>query len=233
MFTPTDTVTTITTGLSSPKAIAFTPSGSLVYVLCNSQLLTMPVGDSTTSVQAGNGSYAFADGQGTAAMFNAARGLVVHPVTGVAYITDQGNHRIRVCTPQGLVSTLAGGAFGNVDGDASSARFNNPFGIVMDSTSMYLYVTCLRSNNLRQVTVSTGYTITIAGSGIAASIDGQGLGASFYAPSYVCYWVVLNIANLHGFCNTVSLLIFPRSDTRIVSLVIGSSNMFRVKLYKI
>ena len=106
-----DTVTTLASGLDGAESIAFTPSGSLVYVLTNFQLLTMSVGG-TPLVLAGQTGSGFAEGQGTTAMFNYARELAVHPVSGIIYITDQGNHRIRACSPTGLVSTLAGTGVG-------------------------------------------------------------------------------------------------------------------------
>lgn len=181
-----DTVTTLTSGLFNPNAIAFTPSGSLTYVLTDYQLLTMAMGGGSTMVLAGSGVFGFADGQGIAAMFSMATGLAVHPVTGVIYITDYNNNRIRACTPSGLVSTLVGsGVDGNVDGTSSTATFSSPVGILMDPTSSYLYVTCYFGHTIRQVNVLSGYTITVAGSGIALSNDGIGLNASFTGPRYV------------------------------------------------
>ena len=193
----TDTVSTMATGLDMPNAIAFTPSGLTAYVLTDTQVLTVSVGGGATSVLAGrSGVNSFANGLGTSAIFNTANGLVVHSGTGVMYITDLNNNRIRACTALGLVSTLAGSdTAGNTDGAGSTATFNEPFGIVMDSNQQYLYVTCFFGNTLRRVEVTTGLTATIAGSKTAASTDGTGLLASFNAPTYVAimtivyYWV--------------------------------------------
>ena len=153
----------------SISAVAFAPSGLLVYVLTNSQILTVPVWGNATLALAGLASISgscsgcgFADGQGTAARFSNASGLVVHPVTGVVYIADSDNFRIRTCTATGLVATLAGsGTIGNVDGAASTATFNGPFGIVMDSANQYIYVTCKSGGTLRQVDVTAGFTTTL------------------------------------------------------------------------
>ena len=180
----TDTVTTMTTGLTYPWTIAFTQSGSLTYVLTDTQLFTMSQGGAT-SVLAGSGGTGFADGQGTAARIWGARGLVIHPMSGIIYIADGANHRIRTCTPLGLVGTLAGtGTPSNVDGAFYASTFNWPFGILMDPTFMYLYVTCFYGNTLRQVVVLSGFTTSLAGSGASSSVDGQGLLASFYNPAY-------------------------------------------------
>ena len=100
-------------------------------------------------------------------------------------MTDYDNNRIRTCTSLGLVSTLAGtGSSGNVDGAASTATFAGPWGIVMDSFYQFLYVTCYVSHTLRQVGVTTGFTITLAGSGVSGRVDGTGLFASFNQPAY-------------------------------------------------
>ena len=155
-----DTVTTLTSGISSPTAIGFTPSGSLTYVLTSYQILTMPIIGSSTTILAGSAS-GFADGPGNVATFNGATDLVVHPGTGVMYITDQYNNRIRTCTPSGRVNTLTGSAIvGNVDGPSNVASFNQPFGIVMDPSNTNLYVTCYGANTLRQVVISTAVTTT-------------------------------------------------------------------------
>ena len=183
----TDNVNTLATGQDFPRAIGFTPSGSLVYFLTTKQLWSMPTGGGAVSILAGHSWSGFKDANGTVALFRDPSGLVVHPVTGVAYITDSGNHRIRTCTPDGQVSTLAGnGTIGNIDGAAFLATFNYPWGIVMDPTNQYLYVVCYNANTLRQVSVNTGRTTTIAGSGAPLSIDGTGLVASFIKPMYVC-----------------------------------------------
>ena len=180
----TDTVTTMATGISGPNAIAFTPSVSLTYVLTDSKLYTVTAGGAKTWV-AGSGLWGFANGQGKSATFAFPSGMSVHPVTGVIYIADTQNNRIRTCTSLFLVGTLAGtGISGNVDGGSASTTFNRPFGIVMDQTYTYLYVTCKNGNTLRQVAVSTGYTTTIAGSGASTSIDGMGLEATFNHPAY-------------------------------------------------
>ena len=108
----------------------------------------------------------FADGQGTAAMFHWPTGFVVHAVLWVIYIADRANNRIRTCTSSGNVGTLTGSSTtGNVDGSSSIATFSWPWGIVIDSTSKFLYVTCFGGHTLRQVVISTVTTTTIVGSG--------------------------------------------------------------------
>ncbi|KRB79180.1 hypothetical protein ASE07_05765 [Noviherbaspirillum sp. Root189] len=57
-----------------------------------------------------------ADGNGTAARFNAPRGITIDPA-GNLYVADTNNHTIRKITPAGAVSTIAGKA-----GEAGTAN---------------------------------------------------------------------------------------------------------------
>ena len=86
-------------------------------------------------------------------------GVVLHPVTGNLYFVDEANHRVRMCTPQGVVSTLAGsGLSGRVDGDGATARFSTPTALVLDTAGQNLYVTCFGatgSGSIRQVHIHT------------------------------------------------------------------------------
>src|SRR5438874_853674 len=81
-----------------------------------------------------------ADGTGSAARFSYPNGLAVDSV-GNVYVADYGNNTIRKVTPGGVVTTLAGLAQpdangnpmdGSVDGMGSSARFAGPSGVAVD-----------------------------------------------------------------------------------------------------
>ena len=59
----------------------------------------------------------------------------------------------------GAVTTLAGDGLGNSgssDGQGTSAQFNGPYGLTLDSTGTYLYVADLHNNVIRKVTTSGG-----------------------------------------------------------------------------
>lgn len=73
-----------------------------------------------------------ADGAGTAARFNRPESVGVD-ANGNVYVADTGNHTIRLITPAGVVSTLAGqsGTPGYADGPAASARFDSPNGLIV------------------------------------------------------------------------------------------------------
>ena len=104
---------------------------------------------------------------------------------GIVYVVDWGNDRIRKVMPDGSVSTLAGGG-GNAnvsyaDGQGTNAAFSRPFGIVIDPTGNFLYVS-ESGQRIRKITTG-GLVSTVAGSGIAGYSDGQGTFASFSGPS--------------------------------------------------
>lgn len=133
------------------------------------------------STLAGRGNQGSSDGQGTAASFYYPEGLAVDSA-GNVFVADFYNHKIRKITASGLVSTLAGsGSLGSSDGIGSEASFNYPCGLCIDASGT-LYVADQRSNKIRKVTTG-GVVTTIAGSGVAASVDGPALQASLNYPS--------------------------------------------------
>jgi sugar lactone lactonase YvrE len=85
-----------------------------------------------TSTLAGSGTGGYLDGTGTAAQFNGLEGVACD-ADGNVYVADQKNNRIRMVTPSGIVTTVAGnGTAGFADGAGASAEFNAPFGVVVD-----------------------------------------------------------------------------------------------------
>ncbi|TZF86380.1 T9SS type A sorting domain-containing protein (plasmid) [Pedobacter sp. BS3] len=134
-----------------------------------------------TSTFAGSGSYGFADGVGTTAKFKTPYGMVADN-TGNIYVADRYNHRIRKITPAGVVSTFAGsGVAGSADGTGTGASFNEPAGIVIDSSGT-LYISDMRNHTIRKITPA-GVVSTLAGTvGTAGFADGTGSAAKFNYP---------------------------------------------------
>jgi hypothetical protein len=116
------------------------------------RLVTYPGGVVTTL--AGSGSNAFADGTGSAASFHTLSGLTVIPSTGVAIVCDSANNRLRIVTPAGVVTTLAGSNTASfADGTGSAARFNSPQGVGINPYTELLFVGDGDNNRIRQVTL--------------------------------------------------------------------------------
>ncbi|MFA6506699.1 MAG: hypothetical protein WCT14_11395 [Treponemataceae bacterium] len=130
------------------------------------------------------GSYnvaATTDGTGSGARFASPRTVIYDG--GVLYIAQHSDHTIRTMSTSGYaVSTLVGGGAGWADGVRATARFYTPTGFAISSGTLYVME---ESNyDIRAVTVSSGYTTTVAGShGLASYSDGTGVGAVFNAPA--------------------------------------------------
>jgi len=132
----------------------------------------------TVSTIAGNGVPGYADGTADAAEFNYPRGICID-AQGNLFIADSWNHRIRKIDAGGNVSTLAGysdtigvqspGDY--ADGSDTSARFNAPCGMSIDSLGN-LYLADAYNHRIRKITPA-GVVTTVAGSGsIGASSGG-------------------------------------------------------------
>ncbi len=123
-----------------------------------------------------------ADGIGNTARFHAPSGVAVDTSANL-YVTDSTNNTVRIVTPAGLVTTLAGfpGFRGSADGAGSAARFNCPYGIAvgLDNT---IYVSDRYNMTIRKVTTS-GVVTTLAGMAQQyGSSDGTGAYARFAFP---------------------------------------------------
>lgn len=93
----------------------------------------------------------FIDGTGTAARFRYPSHAAVAP-DGNLYVSDTDNHAIRKVTPQGVVTTLAGGGTtGFVDGSGTSALFNYPYGIAVTPDGN-IYVADAMNSAIRKIT---------------------------------------------------------------------------------
>ena len=70
---------------------------------------------------------------------------------GNLYVADTQNHLIRMVTPGGVVSTIAGTANpGHADGIGTAASFNTPFGICVDAQGV-IYVADTDNNTIRKI----------------------------------------------------------------------------------
>ncbi|HEY9897763.1 MAG TPA: IPT/TIG domain-containing protein [Pantanalinema sp.] len=138
-----------------------------------------PAGVVTTV--AGSGVKGFADGPAASAMFDNPISVAVAR-DGSLYVGEEFNNRIRKITPDGMVSTFAGGTQGNLDGVGTAAQFYRPDQLVLDAAGN-LFVSDYGNHNIRKITPD-GTVTTLAGSvpAAAGTTDGTGTAARFNQP---------------------------------------------------
>jgi sugar lactone lactonase YvrE len=115
-----------------PRGVAVDSGGNVYVADTGNDLIRKITPDGVVTTLAGAaGNAGSADGTGTAARFDTPTGVAVDAL-GNVYVADSGNLRIRMITPGGAVTTLAGfsGSFpAHTDGTGPAARFKNPVGV--------------------------------------------------------------------------------------------------------
>jgi DNA-binding beta-propeller fold protein YncE len=139
-----------------------------------------PFGDIRTL--AGNGEEGNADGVGAAASFKQPIAVAVDK-TGSVYVADRDNHVIRAIDPSGKVLVVAGtGTKGFANGPASSAQFNEPYGVALSPDERTLYVADYLNHAIRAIDLAGRQVTTLAGNGTAGFANGLGDKAQFNQP---------------------------------------------------
>jgi DNA-binding beta-propeller fold protein YncE len=131
--------------------------------------------------------FGFADGTGTAALFNNPQALAVDG-NGNVYVADTGNDAVRMITPGGAVTTLAGAGYpGSNDGTGMAALFNSPKGIAVNSAGTLIYVADTNNSTIRAVTPGGQVTTYAGAAGQSAYLDvaSTPTNARFYGPGDV------------------------------------------------
>ncbi len=166
---------------SNPHGIAVGPDGTVYISDRFGHRIRKLSPDGIVTTIAGNGTTGSTDGVGEAASFNEPWGLCIGN-DGNIYVADTRNNLIRMITPDGTVSTIAGsGNYGTSDGFSTSATFGNPTGIEMDDNGN-IYVADHLTHIIRRIDPN-GFVSTIAGLPYTpGALDGIGNNAMFYRP---------------------------------------------------
>ena len=157
--------------LSSPFAVAIDGTGNMYIADRDNNCIRKVTTSGIISTFAGNATLGYSGdgGAATAAQLAGPIGLAVD-ATGNVYIADYYNNRIRMVTPLGIISTVAGNGTQGYSGDgasANNAELANPTGVTVD-VSGNIYIADYTNNRVRMVKANTGLISTIAGNGIAA-----------------------------------------------------------------
>jgi sugar lactone lactonase YvrE len=133
---------------SFPQSVAVDKNGAVFVADSGNNAIRKITADGVVTTVAGNGSYGFKNGIGTNVSFSEPNSIAVDG-SGNVFVAD-GNNVIRKITSSGLVTTLAGGAWGSADGDGSGAMFKYPRGIALDTTGC-LYVADTDNCSIRKI----------------------------------------------------------------------------------
>lgn len=167
----------------TPFGVAVDSSGN-VYTSHNDHRIRKTTPSGVTTIFAGSGTAAFADGTGTAASFNLPRHMAFDSA-GNLYVADQANNRIRRITSAGVVTTFLGsGTAGATDGTGTGATLYLPTAITIDTSNNTMYFGESQGTmiglgcRIRKATL-TGVVTTMYGNSTCANTDGTGTAASF------------------------------------------------------
>ena len=153
------------------------------YVTCNTGASQLPISSGSIAVFSSgvwSGNIAVAQ-TGTGVFLKATDSSGA--VSGNIYIADANNSTIRMMTPAGVVTTVAGVAqtAGTADGTGSAARFAYPYGVGVDGLGN-LFVPDTANSTIRKVTPG-GVVTTLAGAAqVTGTVDGAGSAARFNNP---------------------------------------------------
>ena len=158
----------------NPSGVAVDSAGNL-YITDTASDRLWKVSNGLIAVVAGNGTPGFSGDNGPAAsaQLNTPFGVAVDSA-GNVYFADSGNNRVRKVV-NGTITTVAGNGTAGFSGDggpATSAQFDMPYGVAVDSAGN-LYIADTGNNRVRRV--SNGAITTVAGNGVPYFNGGDGL----------------------------------------------------------
>ncbi|MEN9278209.1 MAG: NHL repeat-containing protein [Thermostichus sp. DG_1_5_bins_95] len=168
----------------APFGLALGPEGSLYVVDRADHRIRRITAEGEVTTVAGTGQAGSADGPADQAQLSHPTALAVE-ANGRIWIADQGNHRIRVLSPGGQLTTFAGQEAGYADGPAAAARFRFPSGLALDPTGI-LWVADRDNHRLRRLNLR-GQVSTLAGQDEPGWQDGPAERAQFEQPSHVVW----------------------------------------------
>jgi sugar lactone lactonase YvrE len=209
----------------NPSDVAVDGAGNVYVADTLNNTLRKVTASGVVSTLAGTpGSSGSSDGTGAAAQFQGPQGLTIDSA-GNLYVADTNNHTIRkVVLATGEVTTIAGlaGSPGSADGLGSTARFNAPSGVAVDTAGI-LYVADTDNDTIREI-LPSGLVSTLVGlANNSGAADGLGSAARFNSPSAVAVDLSGNIyvADTDNF--TIRMVVAATGEVSTLAGLAGTS----------
>ncbi|HVF22102.1 MAG TPA: hypothetical protein VM941_03465 [Pyrinomonadaceae bacterium] len=157
---------------NTPSGLAIDRDGNLYVADTGNNRIRKVSPEGHVQTIAGDGTAGYADGPARQARFNGPIGVAVD-TRGNVFVADTYNDRIRMISPDGNVSTIAGaGTPGYADGDRNTSLFDTPCGIIAANDGT-LIVADTGNDSLRKITpdgnVST-WSVNVNGEGISSPV---------------------------------------------------------------
>jgi len=221
---PTSSIAATNAPVGNVSGVTEDKQGNIYFSDVTTDRVFRVDGDGMLIIFAGSGTQGYTGDGGpatSAALFNP-RGLAFDG-SGNLYICDTGNNRIRMVSPAGIISTVAGDGLSGFSGDggpAVAASFGDTTRIALDSASN-IYISDPDNHRIRQVTTD-GVMHTFAGNGmnVSAGDGGPALQASLESPAGLAFDPAGNLYVADVAANQVRLIAANSSHT--ISKVAGN-----------
>ena len=201
-----------------PSGIALVAGLAYVADTDNDAVRTVTRAGVVTTVVGLPGAPGDVDGQGTGARLRSPAGLSAD-ASGSVFVADTGNRSVRVLSPSGVLTTVAGlgAAAGTQDGIGASARFDQPWGLALDGAGGLLAADA-GAHVVRRVT-GDGAVTTVAGmAGEPGSLEGSPTAARFDGPA----GVVRDAAGNAYVADSLNHVVRKVSPSGVVSTLAGA-----------
>ncbi len=178
-----------TASFRSPRGVTIDASGNIIVADRNNNRIRSIDASGVVNTIAGSGEFSFVDGASDTASFRSPTGVAIGALGNIV-VADSNNHRIRNISPDGTVTTIAGGESGFADGASATAEFSSPVGVAID-TGVNIIIADASNHSIRNITLD-GTVTTIAGISRGFT-DGASATAEFSSPVGVAIDGVGNI----------------------------------------
>lgn len=136
----------------NPTSLVLDEQGNLF--ISDQALIRLLSNGSVSTFAGGGGNGEYMDGIGLQAGFLNINSIVRDPVTGNIFATEPTNHVVRMISPTGVVTTIAGspGQQGYQNGIGAAALFEGPWGIAIDKNgNIYVSDGSYANSNIRKI----------------------------------------------------------------------------------